>query len=175
MDFLNDPIVLSILRLTHIFSGMIWLGLGVSGALIVHPVAKSLGEKGDEFMRRYYAYSIVNRVFPAAAILTTLAGLIMWPARVDGMDFAGFGNTGDIVMITGALFGLLAFGHGAAATGRFSDAYGKLAQAIEESDSPSDTQLSELATLRAKVFIHSNISVVLTIIAAVAMSGARYL
>ncbi len=175
MDFLNNAIVLSILRLTHIFSGMIWLGLGVSGALIVHPIAKSLGEKGDAVIRRYYAYSIVNKVFPLVAILTTAAGLIMWPARVDGMDFLGFGNTGDIVMITGALFGLLSFGHGAAATGRFSAAYAKVAQAVDESDSPSSEQQAELATLRAKVFTHSNISLALTLIAAVCMSGARYL
>lgn len=175
MDFLNDPIVLSLLRLTHIFFGMIWLGLGISGAVIIHPVAKSLGEKGDELMRRYYAYSIVNRLFPLAAIVTTLAGLIMWSTRVDGRDFQGFSDTGDIIMLIGAIFGLLAFGHGAGATGRFSSAYGKLARTVEESDSPSEEQVSELAILQAKVFTHGNISLVSTVIATVAMASARYL
>lgn len=175
MDFLNDPIVLSLLRLTHIFFGMIWLGLGISGAVIIHPVAKSLGQKGDELMRRYYGYSIVNRLFPVAAIVTTVAGLIMWPARVDGSDFIAFSDTGDIVMLIGAVFGLLAFGHGASATGRFSNAYGKLARTIEESDSPSKEQLSELEILQAKVFTHGNVSLALTVIATVAMASARYL
>lgn len=175
MDFLNNPLVLTALRLSHIFFGILWVGFGVVSAFVLHPLAKSMGEKGHAMLRVFYAYSNYNKIFPIAAIVTTAAGLIMWPARVDGMDFIGFSGTGDIIMIIGALIGLVAFGHGAGATGRFGGEYAKAAKAFEETESPSEEQASELATLRAKLFLHSNISGILTIIAAVAMASARYL
>ncbi|MGJ3238670.1 MAG: hypothetical protein ACFE0Q_08195 [Anaerolineae bacterium] len=171
MDFLNQPLILTSLRLAHIIFGMLWLGLGVVGVWVVHPLADRLGERGNFLLRDFYAYSNYNKIFPLAAIVTTVAGLVMWPARVDGMDFVAFGATGDIVMLIGSVFGLLAFGHGAGATGRFTAAYAKAVRANDENGENTD----ELDALRDKVFTHANISAILTLIAAVAMSSARYL
>lgn len=165
-------ILVTLLRLTHIVAGIVWVGLAATGAWVVHPVGKKLGDKGDSLLRLFYGYSNYNKVFPVVAILTTLAGLILWGMRADGMQLQGFTNTGSIVMGIGALFGILAFGHGAGATGRFGGNYAKLARAVEEGDA---SKADELAETRKKVFTHANISAILTVIAAVAMSSARYL
>lgn len=168
-------ILLIVLRLLHIFFGMIWVGLGVSAGFVVHPLAASMGDKGDKFLRLFYGYSNIQKIFPVASITTTVAGIILWGMRADGAQLQGFTGTGSTVMAIGAIFGLLAFGHGAAATGRFSNAYAQAAREVEESDSPSEEQVSKLAELRAKVFTHGRISGLMTFIAAIAMASARYL
>lgn len=164
--------LLVILRLIHIISGIAWVGFSAVGAWVVHPVAAQMGEKGNSLLRIFYGYSRYNKIFPIAAILTTLVGLILWGMRADGMDLQGFTRTGSIVMSIGVLFGILAFGHGAGATGRFSGNYAKLARAVEEGD---DSKAQELAETRTKLFLHANISAILTVIATVAMASARYL
>lgn len=165
-------ILVIVLRLLHIISGIIWVGFSVVGAWVVHPVAEKMGEKGNSLLRVFYGYSNYNKIFPIAAILTTLVGIILWGMRADGMQLQGFTDTGSMVMGVGVIFGILAFGHGAGATGRFSGNYAKLARAIEDGD---DSKADELAETRKKLFTHANISAILTIIAAVAMSSARYL
>ena len=164
--------LLVILRLIHIITGIAWLGLGAVAAWVVHPVAAKTDEKGNSLLRIFYGYSSYNKIFPITAIITTLVGLVLWGMQADGMDLAGFSTTGSMVMGVGVLFGLLAFGHGAGATGRFSGNYAKLARAVEEGDT---SKSQELAETRKKLFLHSNISAILTVIATVAMASARYL
>lgn len=168
-------ILTTVLRLSHILGGIIWLGFGAVGAWVVHPLADKLGEKGDMLLRNFYGYSNYNKIFPIAAIVTTAAGLILWVLRADGASLRGFTDTGSLVMSIGVVLGLLAFGHGAGATGRFSAAYAKAARVYEEADSPSEAQVAELAEARKKIFTHANISAILTVLAAIAMSSARYL
>ncbi|MEM9955657.1 MAG: hypothetical protein AAF846_28915 [Chloroflexota bacterium] len=171
MDFLLNTPVYPILRITHIMFGIAWVGFATIGTLVVHPLAEKLGDKGDMILRNFYGYSTYNKIFPIAAIITTLAGLIMWGISADGIDLINFNTTGDYVMATGVVFGLLAFGHGAGATGRFSALYAKEARAYEENGGTNGKALSEA---RAKLFTHSNISGILTVIAAVLMASARY-
>ena len=164
--------LLVILRLTHIISGIAWVGFSAVAAWVVHPVAETMDEKGNSLLRIFYGYSRYNKIFPIAAIITTLVGLILWGMQADGMNLAGFTTTGSMVMGVGVLFGILAFGHGAGATGRFSGKYAKLARAVEEGD---ESKSQELAETRKKLFLHSNIRAFLTVIATVAMASARYL
>ncbi len=172
MEFMNNPIILTTLRLSHIIFGMLWVGFGAVGAWAVHPVAAKMGDKGDSLLRIFYGYSNYNKVFPIAAIVTTLAGIILWGARADGALLTGFTTNGSVVMGFGAIFGLLAFGHGAGATGRFSGLYAKIAREYEEN---GGTNVEALAEARAKLFTHANISAILTVIAAVCMASARYI
>ncbi|GAB5490481.1 MAG: hypothetical protein Phog2KO_06960 [Phototrophicaceae bacterium] len=166
-------ILLTVLRLSHIIFGIVWVGLSIVGAWVVNPVADKMGEKGDSLLRIFYGYSSYNKIFPVAAIVTTLAGIALWGLRADGAQLLGFTVVGSGVMGVGAIFGILAFGHGAAATGRFAAAYAKLARAIEEGDAGKVQE--EMMTTRKKLFTHVNVSAILSIIAAVAMASARYL
>src|SRR5688572_15357157 len=123
MDFINQ--LVPILRPLHVIFGMLWFGFGSLAIWVLHPAAAKLGEKGDVMLRRFYGFSNYGAIVGISAITTSLAGLIMWPARVQGMDFIAFGSIGDIVMLVGAIAGLLAWGHGGAATGKFVGAFAK--------------------------------------------------
>lgn len=166
--------ITAILRSLHILLGIAWVGLAVVGAWILHPAADRMGANGMTMLRTFYGYSLYNKVFPVAAIGTTLAGLILWPARaVDGWKLIGYPITGSVVMAVGVVFGLLAFGHGAGATGRFAGVFAKAARDYDEN--ANDDNQQALETAKSKLYLHSNISTWLTVIAAVCMSSARYL
>ncbi|MCA9913377.1 MAG: hypothetical protein KC496_08500 [Anaerolineae bacterium] len=167
-------ILIVVLRLLHILLGIIWVGFGVLLAWIMIPTAERTGERGQAMLRTFIGYSPIGTVFGISALGTTLAGLIMWPLRTEnGYDLVAFGPAGDIVMSIGAVFGLLAFGHGATATGRYTGAYAAAAKAYDENPSPENAQALEDA--KKKFRMHTNISAWLAVVAVVCMAGARYL
>ncbi|NDJ34069.1 MAG: hypothetical protein GYB64_05340 [Chloroflexi bacterium] len=168
-------ILVAILRLAHIVLGMIWVGFGALTAWILHPAADQLGEKGLAMLRSFYGYSRFTMVMPIAAIGTTLAGLILWPLRTSSnlLDLLAFSTTGDVVMVIGAVVGLLAFGHGAGATGRFSGVFAEAARRYDQNPTPAHEQALQEA--KGKLTLHSNISAWLALVAVVCMAGARYI
>jgi hypothetical protein len=173
MDFINQ--LVPILRPIHVIFGMLWFGYGSLAVWILHPAAAKLGAKGDTLLRNFYGFSNYGAIVGISGIVTSLAGLIMWPARVDGADFIAFGPTGDIVMLIGAAAGILAWGHGGAATGKFVGQFAAISKAIEENPNPSKEQLAEYEEAKRKMMLHANISSWITLVAVVCMAGARYL
>lgn len=159
--------VLTILRFLHIILGVLWVGLGVTAAWILHPLASQIGDEGSQMLRAWYSKSRFAQIMPVASIGTTVAGLILWGMRADGPLLEGFTNTGSMVMGVGALFGLLAFGHGFGISRIISKFSGML-------DS-SETKNDELSEMEAKLGRNANIGAILTVIAVTCMSLARYI
>lgn len=177
-EFVQSPfaqtVLVSILRLSHIVTGVIWVGFGALLAWVMIPAAQRTGERGSAMLRTFMTQTPTGTIFGVTALLTTVAGLLLWPLRVEGaIDFRAFTNTGDIVMSLGALFGLLAFGHGVTATGRYTRAYGAAATAYDAD--PSAANLKALEEAADKMRLHTNISAWLALIAVIGMAGARYL
>lgn len=169
-------ILIAVLRLLHIILGIAWVGFGVLLAWIMIPAAERTGERGLAMLRTFYANTPTGMILGISALGTTIAGLILWPLRtVEGTGYLlqAFTDTGSIIMAIGAVFGLLAFGHGATATGRYTGAFTTAAKA-HEADS-SDANLQALEEAKDKMKLHSNISAWLTVIAVILMSIARYL
>lgn len=168
-----EEILVVILRLAHILFGVIWVGFGILAAWVMMPVAKRMGEDGLIMLRTFFGHSMFNRIMPVAAIITTVAGLILWPLRTQsGIDFLGFTSTGDIVMVIGSVFGLLAFGHGIT-TGRYAGAFAEAAKAYAQE--ASDANRKAVDEAMRKISMNGNISAILTLIAVIGMSSARYL
>ena len=176
MEFLAQLMV--ILRPLHVISGMVWFGFGSLAVWILHPAAAKMGAKGESMLRSFYGYSNYGAVVGISAITTSLAGILMWPTVVKGANFiyiGGVGTIGDWVMLTGAVAGLLAWGHGGMATGKYVGLFAKLGKEIEETANPSAEQLAAYADAKKKMLLHTNISAWVTLVAVVCMAGARYL
>lgn len=159
-------------RSLHIILGVIWVGFGVLAAWVLAPLARQYGEAGRVVLRGFFAHSRFNQIMPVAAIGTTVAGLYLWARRANGMDLQGFSDTGDIVMAVGALFGLLAFGHGIG-IGRMSGKYAVLSREVNDGQRAADDE--EYTSMEARYGRNANISAILSAIALIAMSAARYL
>jgi uncharacterized membrane protein len=163
-----------ILRLIHIFAGIFWVGSAMFIAGFVMPTVRATQADGTRFMQGMYKHTRLLAAMPVAAILTTAAGVLLYVRVSDHFNSDWITATGGIVLTVGSVAGILAFGHGAATVGRLS---GEMAAALREIEGQAATpdQLAHIQQLGRKLGTHSNISLVLMIIAVVGMASARYM
>jgi hypothetical protein len=166
-------IVLIVLRLLHIVGAVAWVGMGITMMLYIGPAAGAAGESGLRFMKSLMTRTGFARAVPIAAVVTVLAGILLYLVADSASRFS---STGNMVLGIGAVFGLLAAGHGGAATGRATTALAAaLAQHVPDNGAIAPDALPTLRDLAMKVSTHSRISVILMIIALIGMGTARYL
>lgn len=160
-----------IVRLVHIVAGVAWVGFGAFEVFFLSAaVAKS--SVGKRFAIDFYRWTRFHLAMPIAAIASTVAGLTMYGLAAGPMDW--FSTTGNIVLAIGTVAGLLAFGHGITAMGKYSRQFVKLATQIGDT-AISTEQTADIEQGYANLEKHARISLVLTIIALLFMASARYL
>ena len=176
MDAATLSVYLTVLRIIHIVAGAIWVGTGVAAAFYIFPVAKMLGKDGSRYLQTLVLKTRYERVFPIVAILTTVAGILLYERVSGGFSAEWMRSPSGMVLSIGAVFGLLAFGHGGAAIGRMTGNYKKLAETVaSQSDGATAEQQQELIDLEAKMDRHGKISLALSVIALLGMAAARHL
>lgn len=169
----GGALIITILRLLHIIAGVIWIGSGILLSMYIEPALQKSGVDTSKFMRALYAKSGLDKLLPAVAIITTLAGVALFWAVTNGFADVAYMRSGQgIVLSLGAVFGLLAFGHGGGALGRMTGKYVALVK--EAGDNPNAEQQTALSALEAKLVRHGRISMWLGVVAIVLMAGARY-
>jgi hypothetical protein len=152
--------------------------MGVILVGFVEPAIHTMpAQNRQRFYWALYTRTRIGTAFPIASGLTTAAGLLLYLVSQSHLYFSQNGN---IVLGTGALFGLLAFGHGAAATGPLTGRYTAALAAAYGTEGGaggeiSADQLASLEEITRKHDVHTRISVILGLIALVAMASARYL
>ncbi len=161
----SGALIISVLRLLHIVAGVIWVGAAVMMSFYVEPASQRTGGDGARFLRDLYGKSNYSRMIPLAAIITTLAGLLLYGM----MSYHETMNSAMGMSITlGALFGLLAFGHGFFALWRSAGQYGDL---VKSGDGDEGT----LQALEDKLRRNGRVSMWLAVVSLVLMAGARYI
>lgn len=170
----GGAIFITVFRLLHIIAAVIWVGAGIIVSMYFEPALQKSGVDTSKVIRALYTKSGFDKLMPIVSITTTIAGLVLYWLVTDGFASVDYMRSGQgIVLSIGAVFGLLAFGHGFAALGGQSRKYAKL---IEESgDNPNQEQQKALHALEAKLMRHGKISMWLGVAALVFMAGARYM
>jgi len=161
----GGALIISVLRLLHIVAGMIWVGAAIMMSFYVEPASERSGRDGARFLRDLYGKSNYARMIPVAAIITTLAGLLLYGM----MSYHETMNSAMGMSITlGALFGLLAFGHGFFALWRSAGQYSDLAKSGAGDE-------AALQALEDKLRRNGRIGMWLALVSLVLMAGARYI
>ena len=119
-------IVLVILRLLHIVTAFVWVGISVAQMFLIAPTLAISGESGLRFLKAMSTLPAARMLFPVSAGLTMLVGILLY---LTGDPTRNFSPTGGIVLGIGAVVGIIAGIHGGAATGRSSTA---LAEAVNQ-------------------------------------------
>lgn len=167
-------IAITVLRLLHIVAGVIWVGAGVALSMYIEPALEKSGVNTTHFLRALYTRTGFDKLMPIVAVITTVAGIILYGIVSNGFSDVDFMRSGKgIVLGIGALFGLMAFGHGGGALGPMTGKYNKLVN--EAGDNPTEEQQQSLTDLEAKLRRHGRISMWLAVVAVVFMAGARYI
>jgi hypothetical protein len=164
-----------VLRVIHIFSAAYWAGAAffLVGALL--PTVREAGADGGKFMQRLSMSGRLSRGFAMASGLTVVSGLIAYflIPTYRGNPFARVGPAA--VLTIGAVFGVLAFLHGAFITSPVSRRAGELAKQMAGRQGPPDPeQLKEAQALAAKMGEYATHSAILIGLALLGMSAAEF-
>lgn len=169
-------IVMTILRIIHIFSGIIWMGTAFYILLIYSPAMKQVEPQVAVKMNNAaYNKTRFNLMMPLVALGTTLSGVFMYIYVSDTFNAAWFNDTGNIVLTIGSLAGLAAFGHGFS-LGQKQDKYAKtLKESLDESGNIAKEKAQDLMQQIAMIERSGKISAWLGVVAILGMSAARWL
>ncbi len=166
---------LIILRIFHIGSAILWVGGAATMLFIVAPTVRKLGPVGGQFMNGMVLNSNWVQWMPIHAVVTTLSGVILYVLVSNTFNPAWFRQPSSIVLSIGSVFGLLAFGHGSAALGKYTGKSKELATEMTELQGPpSDELMRRIRENAAKIDLHSKISFSLMVVAVVTMASHRY-
>lgn len=167
--------LLILLRILHIFGGVLWVGSAIVYFMFVEPTVQGLGPAGPKFMQGF----IERRRYPlymnVVSALTIIAGaVLLWNAS-GGLQSAwlktgpGLGFTiGSVVAFVVYLIGFLMIRPRAEKLG----ALGK--QIGQSGGPPAPEQATELERLNHEMRAIERVDVILLTISLLAMATARY-
>ena len=160
-----------VLRLIHIIGGMFWIGSTLLMILFILPSVNATRDSGQRFLSHFLIKTHYGRVLGLSAILTMLAGAILY--WIDSAGFTsqwtrsgpgwGFG--------LGGVFGIIGFISG----NRFGNnimTYGKTAVQID--GTPTTEQKVTMEAAQKPLGTLGSISTVALVLALVCMATARY-
>lgn len=165
-----------ILRLVHIFAGIVWVGAAWFMTFVLNPTVRALGQEGQAFMRGFSRHSPTARMMMIASLLTTVAGLLLYYRVSDHFNSDWMRSASGVVLTIGSVAGIAEFVFGASVIGPTAERLSSLGIEIERGGGPpSQDQLSLIQTLQMRLGRTEIVSAILTVIAVAGMAGARYL
>ncbi len=165
-------VVLVLLRLIHIVAAFVWFGVGFTQTFIISPAVAASGVNGMRFALKMNESRLAQMIFPAAAGITMLAGILLY---IVGNATSHFSQTGNMVLGIGAVFGIIAGIHGGMFTGRASSALGEAISKYLTDDGISPEGAPVIREKAAFLATHARLGFWLMVVALIAMGSARYL
>jgi hypothetical protein len=161
-----------ILRIIHIFAGVLWVGAAWIGAYFIEPTVRAMGPEGGKFMSTMVRERRYSTIIMIAAILTLLAGWGLWFMRY---GIPSLQTTAGLTFFIGGIIGLVAGGLGGAvgSSSRKLTALGS--QIAMQNSPPTPEQLAEMRALQGRMRQFGIWAAILTTLALLSMAVARYL
>ena len=160
-----------LLRLVHIVSGVFWVGAGLMTYFFMSPAVAATGESGQKMMGHMITKGKMSVRVTVAAILTVLAGAILYWIDSGGLTSAWTTSPAGWGFGIGGLFALAGFGTGMM-VGQNAAKLGQIAAAAQ--GKPSPDQIAEMQAAQKRMGNASRLSTIALIIALVCMATARY-
>ena len=160
-----------VLRLIHIVAGVFWVGASIVLGVFISPAIAATAEAGQKFMTHLVAKAKITMAITVAAILTVLAGSILYFIDAGGFDSAwsrsgpgvGFG-LGGLLAFVGLFFGALLGKNLATVVETGGQVQGK----------PTPEQLAKIQSAQKRLAVVGPISMIALILALICMATARY-
>lgn len=162
---------LLVLRLVHIFAGMIWGGGALIMEFFIGRTIAATGESGQQFAQHLLNRLRMHNFMTMMAIATVLAGVLLYWHDTDGFTSAWMTSSAGIGFGIGAAFGLIAFAFGVI-FGRTNAALAKIGSQIQ--GKPTNEQLVQIQTLQKRIRTVSPLHTYTMILAMIFMATARY-
>lgn len=165
-------IYLLVLRLVHIFAGIIWGGGALIMEFFISRSIAATGVSGKEFAQYLMTRLRMHNFMTVMAVSTVLAGTLLYWHDSNGFTSAWMTSGAGIGFGIGAVFGLIAFVFGAI----FGGTNAKLAQVgAQIQGKPTEEQLSQIQALQKRIKTVSPVHTYCMLLAMLFMATARYL
>ena len=161
-----------VLRLVLIISGVFWVGAGLVMFFFIGPTLGATADAGQKFAQHLMLRTRFTAILTTSAILTVLAGAILYWRDSDGFNSAWLHSGQGLGFGVGALFALIGLVFGAM-VGNTNGALAKLGSQIQ--GKPSPEQMAQIGALRKRLALVSPINAYSLLIATLLMATARYL
>jgi uncharacterized membrane protein len=167
-------ILIIILRILHIVAGISWAGGVIHYFLFIGPAAKATAPESQKFMGYFMEQKRWTRFMSAMSLLTILAGGGLY-FRLGSVDWSWVATAPGIGFTIGALTGILLFAVGHLLIAPRINDMGKISQEIQANGGwASAQQAARLSQIQKEMEIISKVDFVMTLIALLTMSTARY-
>ena len=164
-------IYLLILRLVHIFAGIIWGGGALIMEFFIGRSVAATGDSGKEFAQHLMTRLRMHNFMTAMAVSTVVAGGLLYWHDSSGFSSNWMKGGAGIGFTIGAIFGLIAFVFGAI----FGASNAKLAEVGSQiQGKPTDEQLAQIQAIQKRIKTVSPIHIYSMILAMIFMATARY-
>jgi uncharacterized membrane protein len=141
--------VIIILRLIHIFGGIMWVGGAFLLTHVVQPVTMQGGPEGQRWLVRIVSSEKLGKYMGLAAMLTVLAGIVLYILVSGGFNMGWITSGPGLVLTLGTVCGIIAMVIGFAVVSKNSAKIGALSQEIQAAGGPPPAD--KLAALQALV------------------------
>lgn len=164
-------IYLLVLRLVHIFAGIIWGGGALIMEFFIGRSIAATGESGQKFAQHLMSRLRMHNFMTVMAVSTVLAGTLLYWHDSNGFTSAWMTSSTGIGFGIGTVFGLIALVFGAI----FGSNNAKLAQiSAQIQGKPTDEQIAQIQAIQKLIKTVSPIHVYSMILAMLFMATARY-
>jgi uncharacterized membrane protein len=168
-------LIVIVLRTLHIIAGVFWVGAALMLTFFISPTVGAIKESGQVFMRHFMGQTKFNLVMWTAAIITVIAGAILYWIDSNGFTSAWMGSGPGIGFGISAVFALLGLIVGVFQN-RNSNALAQLGGQIQSQGAPpSPEQAAKLQGLRKVLAVGGMLNATFLILATIGMAIARYL
>ena len=164
-------IYLLVLRLVHIFAGIIWGGGALIMEFFIGRSVVATGTSGQAFAQHLMTKLRMHNFMTVMAVSTVLAGVLLYLHDSNGFTSGWLKSSTGIGFTIGAVFGLIAFVFGAI----FGASNAKLAMVgAQIQGTPTDEQLLQIQAIQKRIKTVSPIHIYSMILAMIFMATARY-
>jgi uncharacterized membrane protein len=167
---------LIILRALHILAGVAWVGSFYLFFLFIQPAVQELGPSGQAFVTHLTERKKLPMAISAAAILTLVAGILLYIRDSDGFDLDWITSGPGLGFTIGGIAAILAFAFGFLLVRPAVDRMAAMGQQMAAAGAPpSSDQIAEMQRLGSRAVAVGWVIMALLTIAVIAMAVARFL
>jgi hypothetical protein len=170
-----DPLML-VLRTIHIVGGVLWVGSAFLFVAFIGPAAADTAPSSGALLSNAVKKRGVAKVITGLAIVTTIAGWLMWLVLGSKVGFAEWvGSTYGLVLTIGGVLATIAAYFGITGIGNNVERLVDVGDQVAASGGPPTAeQAAKLEHLGAEIKRHGIIDIVLLVLAVAAMATAAY-
>jgi hypothetical protein len=166
-----------VFRFLHIVSGVLWVGSAFLFVGIIGPSAAEVGPSAGPLLHAAVKTRKVAKVITGLALVTVLAGWVLWLRNMDQYPSVGDWVSSDfgLGLTIGGVLATISFFLGYFGVGQNVERLVDVSDEVAESGGPpSPERQSQIQHLQAQLEKFGKIDLVLLLLAVTAMATARY-